>query len=93
MDRENFPEGEDRKLAGRTTREPIEPRYALTESADPVVKRGRLVPSVKLTEKKKQMDSPGSSGWHAGEAAPGNAGDLVRRGRWPRWLSIRVTEI
>ncbi len=52
MDRENFPRGEDRKLAGRTTREPIEPRYALTESADPVVKRGRPVPSVKLTEKK-----------------------------------------
>ncbi len=51
MDRENFPRGEDRKLAGRTTREPIEPRYALTESADPVVKRGRPVPSVKLTEK------------------------------------------
>ncbi len=50
MDRENFPKGEDRKLAGRTTREPIEPRYALTESADPVVKRGRPVPSVERTE-------------------------------------------
>ncbi len=79
MDRENFPRGEDRKLAGRTTREPIEPRYALTESADPVVKRGRPVPSVKLTEKK-QMDSPGSSGRHVGEVVMGNAGDLVRRG-------------
>ncbi len=80
MDRENFPKGEDRKLAGRTTREPIEPRYALTESANPVVKRGRPVPSVKLTEKRKQMDSPGSSEWHAGEVVMGNAGDLVRRG-------------
>jgi len=50
VDRENFPKGEDRKLAGRTTREPIEPRYALTESADPVVKRGRPVPSVEITE-------------------------------------------
>ena len=79
MDRENFPKGEDRKLAGRTTREPIEPRDLLIESADPVVKWGRPVPSVEITEQK-QMDSPGSSGRHAGEAAPGNAGDLVRRG-------------
>ena len=50
MDRENFPKGEDRKLTGRTIREPIEPRYLLIESADPVVKRGRPVPSVEITE-------------------------------------------
>ncbi len=71
MDRENFPKGEDRKLAGRTTREPIEPRYALTESADPVVKRGRLVPSVKLTEKKKADGLSGVVGMACGGSCTG----------------------
>ncbi len=78
MDRENSLR-EDCKPAGRTTREPIEPRDLLIESADPVVKWGRPVPSVEITEQK-QMDSPGSSGWHVREAASGNAGDLVRGG-------------
>ena len=41
MDRENFPKGEDRKLAGRTTREPIEPRNLLIESADPGGQMGK----------------------------------------------------
>ena len=53
MDRENFPKGEDRKLAGRTTREPIEPRNLLIESADPVVRWGRPVPSVMVNRGKK----------------------------------------
>ena len=51
MDRENFPKGEDRKLAGRTTREPIEPRNLLIESADPVVRWGRPMPSVEITDR------------------------------------------
>ena len=50
MDRENFPKGEDRKLAGRTTREPKEPRNLLIESADPVVRWGRPLPPVEITE-------------------------------------------
>ncbi len=58
MDRENFPKGEDRKLAGRTTREPIEPRDLLIESAAPLVIWGMQVPSVVIIE----TESDGLSG-------------------------------
>src|SRR5688500_17374738 len=37
--------GKPRKLAARTTKEPIEPRNLLIESADPVVRWGRPQPS------------------------------------------------
>ncbi len=49
MDRENFCK-ENSKLAGRTTREPIEPRDLEIESADPVVRWGRSPPSVETTD-------------------------------------------